>query len=79
MKGNTVNWDMIESDWTQFEDHVRQKWAKLADVSLALIVGRRDQLSGKLQEAYGITKDQADRQLREFEVTHKDFQPKSQT
>ena len=72
-----MNWDMIESNWSQFQGHVKEKWGRLTDDHLDLIAGKRDQLSGKLQESYGITKDQAERQLKLFEEVHKDFQPKS--
>ena len=34
--------------------------------------GKRDQLVGKIQEAYGITKDQAEVQIKRFEESNKD-------
>jgi uncharacterized protein YjbJ (UPF0337 family) len=37
---------------------VKEKWGKLTDDDLAVINGRRDQLEGKIQERYGIAKDQ---------------------
>jgi uncharacterized protein YjbJ (UPF0337 family) len=75
-KGSTVNWDMIEGNWKQFQGHVKEKWGRLTDDNLATIAGKRDQLAGRIQEVYGITKDQAERQLKAFEDIHKDFQPK---
>jgi uncharacterized protein YjbJ (UPF0337 family) len=77
-KGHAMNWDMIEGNWKQFQGHVKEKWGKLTDDDLGLIAGKRDQLSGQIQESYGITKDQAERQVKLFEEIHKDFQPKSQ-
>ena len=74
-----ANWDMIEGNWKQFQGHVKDKWGRLTDDHLLRIAGKRDQLSGQLQEIYGITKDQAERQVRLFEQIHKDFEPKSQT
>jgi uncharacterized protein YjbJ (UPF0337 family) len=56
---------------------VKEKWGRLTDGNLELIAGKRDQLSGQIQESYGITKDQVERQLKLFEEIHKDFQPKS--
>jgi uncharacterized protein YjbJ (UPF0337 family) len=76
-KGNAMNWDMIEGNWKQFQGRVKAKWGRLTDDNLDLIAGKRDQLSGQIQESYGITKDQAERQLKLFEQIHKDFQPKS--
>ena len=36
-----------------------EKWGKLTDDELDKMNGRRDQLEGKIQERYGIAKDQA--------------------
>jgi len=72
-----MNWDLIEGNWRQFQGHVKEKWGRLTDDNLDLIAGSRDQLSGQIQEAYGITKDQAERQLKLFEEIHRNFQPKS--
>ena len=73
-----MNWDMIEDNWKQFRGHVKQKWSRLTEDNLDLIADKRDQLSEQIQESYGITKDQAERQVKLFEEIHKDFQPKSQ-
>ena len=40
---------------------------KLTDDNIAAVHGRRDQLVGKIQEAYGISRDEADRQVRDWE------------
>jgi len=72
-----MNWDMIKGDWTQFKGHVKEQWGKLTDDNLDRIAGVRDQLSGKIQEAYGVTKEQAELQVKAFEEIHKDYQPKT--
>jgi uncharacterized protein YjbJ (UPF0337 family) len=76
-EGKTMNWDVIEGNWKQFKGLVKEKWGKLTDDHLDTIAGKRDQLAGRLQEAYGITKDQAELQLKAFEEVHKDYQPRS--
>jgi uncharacterized protein YjbJ (UPF0337 family) len=76
LKESTMNWDMIEGDWKQFKGHVKEKWGKLTDDNLDTIAGKRDQLTGSIQEAYGITKDQAELQVKAFEQIHRDYQPK---
>ena len=48
---------------------------KLTDDNLDAIAGKREQLAGRIQETYGITKDQTEVQLKAFEETHKDYQP----
>jgi len=70
-----MDWDIIEGNWKQFKGHVKEKWGKLTDDHLDKIAGKREQLSGKLQESYGITKDQAEREVKAFEALHKDYEP----
>jgi uncharacterized protein YjbJ (UPF0337 family) len=74
-KEHTMNWDVVEGNWKQFKGHVKEKWGKLTDDNLDAIAGKREQLAGRLQEAYGITKDQAELQVKAFEEIHKDYRP----
>jgi len=62
-KGNAMNWDMIEGNWKQFQGHVKEKWGKLTDDDIDVINGQRDQLIGRIQERYGIAKDEAQTQV----------------
>ena len=48
---------------TQVQGIVRQQWGKLTDDDLELIKGKRDELAGRIQERYGIAKDEAERQI----------------
>ena len=50
---------------------------KLTDDQLDVIAGRRDQLAGQIQEAYGITKEEAEQQIKNFEGRNEDYRPKS--
>jgi uncharacterized protein YjbJ (UPF0337 family) len=77
MKENAMNWDVIEGNWKQFKGHVKEKWGRLTEDNLDTIAGKRQQLSGKIQEAYRITKDQAELQVKAFEEAHKDYAPKT--
>ena len=62
-----MNWDRAAGEWKQLKGKVKQKWAKLTDDDLTYIDGQRDQLLGRIQERYGIAKDQAEKQLKEWE------------
>ncbi len=64
-----MNWDRISGRWTEFKGKVRERWAKLTDDDLARIEGKRDQLLGVLQERYGWVREQAERQIKDFEST----------
>jgi uncharacterized protein YjbJ (UPF0337 family) len=46
--------------------HVKEKWGKLSDNDLDVIAGKKDQLVGKLQNAYGYQKEQATKEVDEF-------------
>lgn len=49
------------------EGKMREKWGELTDSDWNQVAGRRDQFLGKLQERYGYSKEQAERELSEFE------------
>jgi uncharacterized protein YjbJ (UPF0337 family) len=63
MKGHTMNWDRIEGDWKQVTGKAKEQWGKLTDDDMSVVAGRRDQLAGKIQERYGIAKDEAEKQI----------------
>jgi uncharacterized protein YjbJ (UPF0337 family) len=67
-----MNWDIIEGNWKQFKGEVRAQWGKLTDKQLDVIAGKRTELAGKLQEAYGITKEEAEKQIGRFEQSNTD-------
>ena len=62
-----MNWDRIEGNWKQVMGKAREQWGKLTDSDLQVVAGRRDQLAGKIEERYGIAKEEAERQLAAWE------------
>jgi uncharacterized protein YjbJ (UPF0337 family) len=66
-----MNWDRIEGNWKQLKGNVKQQWGKLTDDQLDVIAGRRDSLAGKIQETYGVSKDEAEKQLAAWEKLQK--------
>jgi len=65
-----MNWDQVKGNWKQFSGTVKVKWGKLTDDEVDQIAGRRDILLGKIQEKYGIAKEEAEKQVRDWEKTH---------
>jgi uncharacterized protein YjbJ (UPF0337 family) len=65
-EANQMNWDELEGKWKQYKGQVREKWGKLTDDDIHVIAGRREQLVGRLQERYGIAKQEASKQADEF-------------
>ncbi|MBD8526279.1 CsbD family protein [Pseudomarimonas arenosa] len=62
-----MNWDIVKGNWKQFKGKVQTQWGKLTDDQLDVIDGKRVELLGKIQESYGISKDEAESQLAKFE------------
>jgi len=65
-----MNWDRIAGNWKQFVGTAKVKWGKLTDSDWTMIEGKRDQLVGKIQERYGIARDEAERQVADYERKH---------
>lgn len=61
-----MNWDQVQGKWKQYKGQLRTKWGKLTDNDLDVIEGNRQQLVGKVQEYYGLTKEAAEKQVDEF-------------
>lgn len=61
-----MNWDQIEGKWKQLKGSAKQKWGKLTDDDLDFVAGKRDQLVGRIQERYGISKEEAQRQIEDW-------------
>lgn len=62
-----MNSDIIEGKWEQLKGKAQQQWGKLTDDQLDRAAGNRKQLAGALQESYGIARDEAEKQVEEFE------------
>jgi uncharacterized protein YjbJ (UPF0337 family) len=76
MKGNTmtaINKDTIEGNWKQLKGKVKEQWGKLTDDDLDVIAGKRDQLVGRLQERAGIARDEAEKQVKDWEGRNPDW------
>jgi uncharacterized protein YjbJ (UPF0337 family) len=61
-----MNWDQVEGKWKQSKGALKEKWGKLTDSDLDVIAGKRDQLIGRIQELYGLSKEQAQREVEDY-------------
>jgi uncharacterized protein YjbJ (UPF0337 family) len=62
-----IDWSRISGNWTHWRSLVRERWGRLSDDELDVIGGQREQLAGRIQELYGLSKSEADRQLKNWE------------
>lgn len=61
-----MNIDRFEGRMTQFRGAAKAKWGELTDDQLDQLDGEVMQLTGLIQEVYGIAKDQAEKDVRSF-------------
>jgi uncharacterized protein YjbJ (UPF0337 family) len=63
---NSPIWDQVSGGWKQLSGQIKQQWGKLTDDEILQMQGKRDELAGKIQERYGIAKEEANRQIDEW-------------
>ena len=59
----TMNDDVFKGKWLQLKGQIKEKWGQLTDDDLDAAAGQRDQLVGRIQERYGLAKDEVNRDL----------------
>ncbi|WP_299815844.1 CsbD family protein [uncultured Roseibium sp.] len=58
-----MNWDQIEGNWREFKGKARVKWGELTDDELDKVEGRRTELAGLIQQKYGKTREEAEKEI----------------
>jgi uncharacterized protein YjbJ (UPF0337 family) len=66
-------WEKFKGSWNQTKGAVKEQWGKLTDDELDQVAGQRDQLVGKIQNSYGIGKDEAEKQISDWEARQRDL------
>jgi len=64
-----MNEDKIKGQWKQLAGKLKAKWGQLTDDDLKVAEGNSEYLAGRLQERYGIARDEAHKQIKEFDRT----------
>lgn len=62
-----MNKDIAEGKWTQLKGEIIKRWGKITDDRLDVLKGDATKLAGQVQEAYGISRDEAEEQVRQWE------------
>lgn len=57
-----MNKDTAEGNWKQLKGKVREHWGKLTDDEVDEIGGRKENFVGKIQEKYGLKRDEAEKE-----------------
>jgi uncharacterized protein YjbJ (UPF0337 family) len=58
-----VNRDTLKGQWLQIKGKVREQWGKLTNDDVDQIQGNAEQLIGMVQERYGRSREQAEREV----------------
>jgi uncharacterized protein YjbJ (UPF0337 family) len=61
-----MHWETVERQWKQLKRSVHTKWNRLTEEDFDAISGQKDRLIGKIQERYGIAKEEAERQVNNW-------------
>jgi uncharacterized protein YjbJ (UPF0337 family) len=59
------------AEWKAFRNEVRAHWQQLTDSQLDAIAGMRQRLAEQIRATYGVTPDEAERQIGHFEAQHR--------
>jgi uncharacterized protein YjbJ (UPF0337 family) len=65
-----MNKDITGGNFKQLKGKIKQQWGKLTDDEIDQMEGHAEILAGKLQERYGLAKDDAERQARDFRTSN---------
>ena len=68
-----MNWDRLEGQWKQRRGKAVHHWGKMMNDELSAILGKYEELVGRLQEKYGIAKDEARQRVHEYKVIVKEL------
>lgn len=61
-----MNRDIIEGSWKEMRGRIKARWGKLTDDDLDRVEGNYDILLGKIQKAYGQSREEVERDLSEL-------------
>ncbi|MDR3747082.1 MAG: CsbD family protein [Acidobacteriota bacterium] len=64
-----MNWEQVEDRWKQLMGSAKENWSKISDDDLQQISGKREQLVVKIQETYGTTRREAEKQVWDWGKT----------
>lgn len=66
MRGPGLSWNDVQGAWHKYKGKVRQRWGRLTVKDVDYIGGHYEELAGKIQHTYNVSKEEADRQIEEW-------------
>lgn len=65
-----MNSDTLKGNWEQVKGQVQRKWGELTNDEIDQVNGNRKILAGIIQERYGRAREEAEREVEEFENSY---------
>jgi len=63
-----LDWGAIQADWDQFKAQAKRRWDRIGEQQLHAIGGRRVLLAARVKEAYGLSNEDTERQLTDWQL-----------
>ena len=61
-----IDENVLEGKWNQIKGQIKQQWGELTDDDIDRIRGNREEMIGVLQEKYGKSREEAEKEMDEF-------------
>jgi uncharacterized protein YjbJ (UPF0337 family) len=71
-KETEMEWDRIEGNWQQHKCSFKREWSELTNMNV--ITGERKVLALHIQERYGISGDEAEQQLADWQGRQREIE-----
>ena len=72
-----MDWNLVQASWQRFRGDVHAHWGKFTVPHLDFIGGNRARLAIQIEEVYGVTGHEAERQIKSFEARNQYPRPVS--
>ena len=56
-------WDQVAGQWKELKGHIKERWGRLTDDNVDVAAGKFEQFVGKMQQKYGVAKEEAKKQI----------------
>lgn len=70
-----MNRDRVAGNWKQFNGNVQEQWSRFRGDASGVDAARHAQLAGSIQVRHGMSNEESERQLRDFENRNRNWIP----
>lgn len=68
-----MEWVIVETRWIEARGRIKQEWCELTDDHLDTIAGKREMLVSTIQENFGVSAQNANEQVTNWESRNRDL------